>query len=642
MDAVRDLAAAIDVADDGGASPDAGQAAVEAISDRYLFEAINACCSDHGRLLVPQNVRDLIARYGTDDRSTAASIRQQRRRAFLEELAQVTGRPVPPRINVLDEIMRLLPGTSSVPEPVSVSPGVGTDDAELIENGYEPIAVKGKAPVAAGWNKRANTIEALSAERAENPDATNTGLRTGHLVGVDIDIVPTEHVREVKRLAAKVLGDTPLERVGAKGAMLCYRNETSVKKITISARHPAQPGKVEILGTGQQFVAYGIHPDTGKPYSWPNASVGGEPLQTTLAELPEVTPEKLVEFAERAVELLEGLGYTDIKLSGRGDAPEPVRLDAPPDLDLDSPADIERARQRLRVLIDRDEVAVEGHEGDKKTYTVACMLRDLGLSAEKALKMLLEPRGWNAHCRPPWGPDELAIKVRNAYRYAQNAPGAEALPADLFEPLEGEAAGASDAAPAAGVTIKSLVERFRGRWPDEYEALAELKFWDADRLLPRSPDGCIAIVYGEFGAHKTNTVLAMVLDAILSEDARVTYAAGEGVHGVGKQRIPAHCAARGITTPELRERLCIVSAVPQFISPEEVAAFIEAQKDFKPDIVVLDTLATAIAGEDENSSKAAAFLTANGPAGRIRDAFKALVILLAHQGCESACKKDPG
>ena len=139
-------------------------------------------------------------------------------------------------------------------------------------------------------------------------------------------------------------------------------------------------------------------------------------------------------------------------------------------------------------------------------------------------------------------------------------------------------------------------------------------------------------MYGEFGAHGTNTVLSMVLDAVLDKGARVCYAAGEGAHGVGKQRIPAHCRERGITTKDLRDRLRIVAAVPLFAAPEEVAAFIRAQQDFRPNIVVLDTLATAIAGEDENSSRAAAFLTANGPAGRIRDAFQALVILPAHQG----------
>ena len=215
----------------------------------------------------------------------------------------------------------------------------------------------------------------------------------------------------------------------------------------------------------------------------------------------------------------------------------------------------------------------------------------------------------------------------------KNAPGADAatsFPAELPQP---EIAGATTSTPA-----DKLVERFRGRWPDEYEALPELDFWDDDKTLPRCPDGCIAIVYGEFGAHKTNTVLAMVLDAVLGEDARVCYAAGEGAHGVGKQRIPAHCRARGIPTKDLRERLRIVPAVPLFASDDQVTAFIEAQRDLLPDIVVLDTLATAIAGEDENSSKAAAFLTANGPAGRIRDAFNALVILPAHQGKDAGKK----
>ena len=91
----------------------------------------------------------------------------------------------------------------------------------------------------------------------------------------------------------------------------------------------------------------------------------------------------------------------------------------------------------------------------------------------------------------------------------------------------------------------------------------------------------------------------MPLDAVVYAGARVRYAAGEGAHGVGKRRIPAHCEARGIMTKDLRGRFRIVPAVPRFASSEEVAAFIETQKDFQPTIIVLDTLATAIAGEAE-------------------------------------------
>jgi len=66
--------------------------------------------------------------------------------------------------------------------------------------------------------------------------------------------------------------------------------------------------------------------------------------------------------------------------------------------------------------------------------------------------------------------------------------------------------------------------------------------------------------------------------------------------------------------------------------PSEVDAFIEAQADLLPDIVILDTLATATAGEDENAAITAAMLTANGPVGRIRQELKALVLVLAHSG----------
>ena len=637
MDNAYDLAPEINRDDDAVTSLGAGSGVGEVIPDQQLNQAIGACCTDdNDRLLLSKPVRNLILRYASTDRPTMNAIPQEGRRRFLDELATITGRVLPPYEPIrADPIPTSSDAKQTVNayEPIPAEPALASQDASLIANGYEPIAVNGKAAVAKGWNTRPSTIEAAAAERARHPRATSTGLRTGRLVGVDIDIIPTEHVQAITHLATELLGYALLERVGAKGAMLCYRNETPVPKITIVGKHPAQPGKVEIIGAGQQFVSYGIHPDTRKPYTWTNTLLDGEPLRTPLDKLPEVTPEKLRDFAEQVAVLLKDLGYTDIKVNGGGEAAERVRLDAPVNIELDSPVNIERARTWLRDLVDGRDVAIEGQEGDSRTYQVACSLRDLGLSANTAWEMLLEPGGWNEHCRPPWARGELAIKVRNAYKYGQNAPGTYAIDFPSAELAGPEIAGATTSSQA-----DKLVERFRGRWPDEYEQLPEQDFWDDDKTLPRSPDGCIAIVYGEFGAHKTNTVLAMLLEAVLGANARVCYAAGEGAHGVGKQRIPAHCRARGISTKDLRERLRIVAAVPLFASAQEVAAFIEAQRDLRPDIVVLDTLATALAGEDENSSKAAAFLTANGPAGRIRDAFNALVILPAHQGKDAGKK----
>jgi hypothetical protein len=162
--------------------------------------------------------------------------------------------------------------------------------------------------------------------------------------------------------------------------MLCYRNEAPIGKITVSGKHPTQPGKIEILGAGQQFVSYGIHPDTGRPYRWTNASVGGEPLRTPLDTLPEVTPEKLRDFAERAAGLLRELGYTDVKVSGRSETGEKEQFQPSADFEADTPLNIERARTWLRSLVDQGDVAVVGQGGDMQTYQVACRLRDFGLA----------------------------------------------------------------------------------------------------------------------------------------------------------------------------------------------------------------------------------------------------------------------
>ena len=110
-------------------------------------------------------------------------------------------------------------------------------------------------------------------------------------------------------------------------------------------------------------MGYGIHPDTGKPYTWTNALIDGEPLRTPLDKLPEVTPDKLRDFAEKAAALLKDLGYTDVKVSGRGEAAERVHLDAPVNLELDTPVNVERARTWLRDLVDQARRGGRGTRG---------------------------------------------------------------------------------------------------------------------------------------------------------------------------------------------------------------------------------------------------------------------------------------
>jgi hypothetical protein len=102
-------------------------------------------------------------------------------------------------------------------------------------------------------------------------------------------------------LALNTLGET-IYRVGqAPKALLLYRISEATTKITSQAFVTGdKKSRVEVLGSGQQFVAYNVHPDTGRPYEW----FGGAPHEVALWELPAVTREQLLEFTRQSEALL--------------------------------------------------------------------------------------------------------------------------------------------------------------------------------------------------------------------------------------------------------------------------------------------------------------------------------------------------
>ena len=291
--------------------------------------------------------------------------------------------------------------------------------------------------------------------------------------------------------------------------------------------------------------------------------------------------------------------------------------------------------QAIDYLWHRAPIAVEGDGGDTATYQVAAAVRDYGISQSWCLHLMADH--WNDRCAPPWDDEDLEAKVAHAYEYAQNAAGSRAMPQEELDSMAALAAELRAQGKVNTVVLNESISEERKPYqrikPSEGEALPELTYWDPlTKTLPRVIGGAAVIIYGEFGSHKTNVTLTMVLDAVLGQGAKAVFAAGEGAHGLLKDRIPAHCRARGIRTLDLDETFGVVREVPLLARPEQVSQFLEAQADLKPDIVVLDTFATAISGVDENSSEAAQFLTGNGTVGMIRRAYDATVILPAHMG----------
>lgn len=183
---------------------------------------------------------------------------------------------------------------------------------KLRNNGYAPVPVAGKRPLMDQWQLRCKDADEPEIARWSRLSlaCSNTGILCGRVSGVDIDVLDAALSERMVAKAIERLGPTPLQRIGqAPKTLLCYRLTTPIKKLSTrelffaDEAKDAKATKVEVLGDGQQFVAFGIHPDTHKDYHWPDQS----PLDICVGDLPFVTAEALVAFVAEAEQMISKL-----------------------------------------------------------------------------------------------------------------------------------------------------------------------------------------------------------------------------------------------------------------------------------------------------------------------------------------------
>jgi len=105
--------------------------------------------------------------------------------------------------------------------------------------------------------------------------------------------------------------------------------------------------------------------------------------------------------------------------------------------DENIPLDLPASRFSFENIAKNSAPAVEGENGDPSTFSICCKARDIGLSEECTFDIL--EAHWNHRCRPPWPENELRLKIKNAFRYAQNpSPGSESPAADFKPVLQSE------------------------------------------------------------------------------------------------------------------------------------------------------------------------------------------------------------
>jgi hypothetical protein len=273
-----------------------------------------------------------------------------------------------------------------------------------------------------------------------------------------------------------------------------------------------------------------------------------------------------------------------------------------PVVDTDADTAVERARD----FLSRHPSAVEGHGGDHHTFRTICRIRDFGVPRDRALEALAD---WNERCSPPWDAAELALKVQNAYAYAQDAAGKltpEALGFGVDQPQIGNDQSQVENDPATQVAYRELMHPADVVLDDVLRSEYLIK-----GFLERQSN---AVLFGQWNVGKTFVVLDMAACIALGEkwfdrrvrQGRVLYLGYEGLRAMKKRLKALRDKYPGLNDRAVPFRYeGLIRPLTSGEGHREVGAILKAFTVLHggpPDLIIIDPLANALGGDDADAA----------------------------------------
>jgi len=228
----------------------------------------------------------------------------------------------------------------------------------LLGNGYLIIPIKPghKRPALDNWQ----TARLGAADLTRYPNH-GVGVLCGQgaqpIAAIDVDTLDEGLAARFVAWCQEHLGAT-CERVGnAPKILLAYRAEAEGWGKATGAWFEDLGGarhRLEILGKGQQFVAYHIHPDTGEPYEWVDFFGGLDAMRA--GDLPVITEAQVEEALQVFEAMAEEAGLVRVsgsknKAGGMTSAPDDDPLMA-----FEPPVGIELSEaRRLVAYVDNED-----------------------------------------------------------------------------------------------------------------------------------------------------------------------------------------------------------------------------------------------------------------------------------------------
>jgi hypothetical protein len=462
----------------------------------------------------------------------------------------------------------------------------------LLARGYPIVPIKPgtKHPGMRRWQSIVATEEALAGWLANGHAKGGVGVLTKHFPAIDLDVRDPEIIDKLVQWCADRGIQGPMRVGEAPKLLIACRTDEPFSKVS-SAKYTdfaGQEHKVEVLGDGQQYVAYATHPDTGRPYEWVSER---DLAETNPQDLPLLTLAQALELCAYA----ESIFPDDWERVGEGVAgdlsAEPIDalLYAKPAVDIPT-TKLQAAIDKLdpdMLMADWVRVGMGLHHqfnGSGEGFAIWDMW-SAGGSKYNEREMRNRWKSFKADLRT--NPTTAATILEMAKRAQPSVDGFEA------------------------VTVKGEKPKQTFKMVHAADVLAKLGpiDWLVNGFLERNTTG---MLFGDPGAFKSFLALDMALCVAAGtswhdrkvEGGPVAYIAGEG-HGGLARRFAAWQQDRGVSIADLP---FYVSEQPARLYDAENAKLVTqavdaiARQHGKPRMVVIDTLARNFGPADENSN----------------------------------------
>jgi len=495
---------------------------------------------------------------------------------------------------------------------------------DLVRHGYRivPLPPGSKGPRLKDWPRANLTIEDVRRMSANGSAQAGVGVIAASTPAIDVDILNPEVAQQMSdEIDLIFAGQSLMTRTGkAPKFLVPFRSIAPFRKMSSSIYTDGRNNehKVEILGEGQQWVAYHTHPDTGKPYTWFDGLEDGGIIGCAHAELPCLSREDaqlVIDAFERIAADRVARGEWSVRVAVVS-AKRDSSLDADPFIEYSKPV-TDLTRPQTEWVVSQ----IRNNDDDyDRWFSVLCAVhQQMGEEGIELARSYSEKSSKHVT-------EVFEAKYASIGRYTGPMTTLRSFLKETGQPPK-----------AISPTPSDLMFRFYSGddYATDFNAAPEI----VEDVLPNRG---IAMVYGPSGKGKTFWTLDLAFHVhngarwrdkdVVQGD--VMYIAAEAGRGI-KKRI--HAVKR--IHPEWCSPF-VADIAPDLASPTSLEAVRDAALSVgHPSIVIIDTMSASFEGDDSSQQDIAKMMR---NLKTLSDALECLVVFVHHTTKDGASYRGSG